>query len=104
VFELAPTAAGRWTEKVLYSFNGDTKDGVQPYAGLIFDPTGNLYGTTHAGGAHGYGTVFELMPKAGGGWREKVLHSFNYSVDGDTPYAGLIIDASATYLQPKGRG
>jgi uncharacterized repeat protein (TIGR03803 family) len=30
--------------------------------GLIFDSSGNLYGTTSRGGAHGYGTVFEVTP------------------------------------------
>jgi hypothetical protein len=40
------------------------------------------------------GTAFELIPKAGGGWREKVLHSFGEGEDGFQPYGGLIIDAS----------
>jgi uncharacterized repeat protein (TIGR03803 family) len=62
-------------EKVLHSFNG--KNGSTPYAGLIFDTAGNLYGTTFSGGAYGDGTVFELTPEAGGGWTETVLHSFN---------------------------
>ena len=93
VFELTPTAGGGWTEKVLHSFNGN--NGAYPWAGLIFDAAGNLYGTTSAGGAYlYYGTVFELTPKAGGGWTEKVLHSFNDTFDGIWPYAGLIFDAS----------
>jgi uncharacterized repeat protein (TIGR03803 family) len=33
-----------------------------PYAGLILDSTGNLYGTTGGGGAFGGGTVFEIEP------------------------------------------
>jgi hypothetical protein len=63
---------------------------------VIFDSAGNLYGTTQAGGAYGYyGIVFELMPKAGGGWKEKVLHSFNNNgTDGYSPYAGLTFDAA----------
>jgi hypothetical protein len=48
------------------------------------------------GGANNDGTVFELTPKAGRGWAEKVLHSFNYK-DGYAPGA-LIFDASARYL------
>ena len=43
---------------------------------LVFDSDGNLYGTTNAGGAYDDGTVFELTPKAGGGWIEEVLYSF----------------------------
>ena len=45
VFELTPGAGGGWTETVLHNF-GYGKDGAVPYAGLIFDAAGNLYGTT----------------------------------------------------------
>jgi uncharacterized repeat protein (TIGR03803 family) len=37
-------------------------DGDYPFAGVIFDAAGNLYGTTYLGGAHLDGTVFELTP------------------------------------------
>jgi uncharacterized repeat protein (TIGR03803 family) len=94
VFELTIKSGGDWTEKILYNFNG-SNEGLEPLAGLIFDAAGNLYGTTNAGGAYGFGTVFELTPKAGGGWTEKVLHSFNDSgKDGFYPWTGLIFDAA----------
>ena len=92
VFEITP-GNGTWTEKVLHSFRGNRKDGVEPWAGLIFDSDGNLYGTTTVGGAHNLGTVFEVTPGSSGTWTEKVLHSFN-GHDGEAPYAGLIFDAS----------
>jgi hypothetical protein len=66
VFRLTPGTNGEWTEKVLHSFN--TKDGDAPFAGLIFDSAGNLYGTTTSGGTGsgcnggGCGTVFEITP------------------------------------------
>jgi uncharacterized repeat protein (TIGR03803 family) len=60
VFQLQPGANGTWTEKVLHSFHGE--DGGLPYAGVIFDSAGNLYGTTNGGAAYGNGTVFEIMP------------------------------------------
>jgi uncharacterized repeat protein (TIGR03803 family) len=101
VFEVSPKAGGSWTEKVLYSFNPTRQDGYQPYATLIFDASGNLYGTTQYGGSGscddgqgvGCGVVFELTPKTGGGWAEKILHNFN-GKDGAYPVAGLIFDAS----------
>src|ERR1019366_44782 len=70
-------------------------DGMNPWAGLIFDAAGNLYGTTYGGGTYDKGTVFELTPTAGGGWTETVLHSFNQTgTDGTEPLAGLIFDAA----------
>ena len=76
VFELSPKEGGGWTGEVLHSF-GHGNDGAYPYAGLIFDADGNLFGTTFGGGIHETGTVFELTPNGGGSWTEKVLHSFN---------------------------
>ena len=76
-----PEADGSWTEKVLHKFNPDGKEGSQPFAGLIFDSAGNLYGTTAFGGAYDGFTVFELTPKEGGDWAEKVLHSFGRTPD-----------------------
>jgi len=97
VYELTPIAGGGWKEKVLYNFNDDGMDGVYPNAGLIFDASGNLYGTTAWGGAYGFndGTVFELTPTAGGDWTETVLHSFGKGKDGNTPDTSLIFDASS---------
>jgi uncharacterized repeat protein (TIGR03803 family) len=61
---------------------------------VIFDTTGNLYGTTYQGGAYNSsGTVFKLMP-GGGSWTETVVHSFGNGRDGSNPDAGLIMDAS----------
>ena len=100
VFELTPTAGGGWTKQVLHSFSPDCTDGYEPYAGLIFDTAGNLYGTTSAGGTYSCngsqgGTVFELTPTEGGGWTETVLHSFNSNgTDGIIPYASLVFDTA----------
>jgi uncharacterized repeat protein (TIGR03803 family) len=77
------------TETVLHSFSGGT-DGSYPYAGLVRDAAGNLYGTTNQGGASGYGTVF-MLDKAG---NETLLHTFTGTGgDGAYPYDDLLRDA-----------
>jgi uncharacterized repeat protein (TIGR03803 family) len=93
VFELSPTASG-WTETVLYSFCAVSgcADGGRP-TGLVFDSLGNLYGVTGGGGAHGYGTVYQLTPSSGGEWQETVLHTFS-GPDGASPNGTLIFDSS----------
>jgi uncharacterized repeat protein (TIGR03803 family) len=102
VFELAKATEG-WTEKVLYSFVKAT-NGRFPQANLIFDASGNLYGTTTEGGTENCcGTVFELKAQSGGGWVETVLHRFN-GTDGQGPYAGLIFDSSGNLYGTTNRG
>jgi hypothetical protein len=99
VFELSPASGGNWTETVLHSFGSGT-DGALPYAGLIFDAAGNLYGTTSDNlynGPYGYGlyssgTVYELSPQVGGAWAEKILH--RWYDEGQALYVGLVLDAA----------
>jgi len=94
VWELTSRMGGGSSEKTLYSFTG-AGDGAGPNmpSGLARDSSGNLYGTTQSGGAHGDGTVFELSPRAGGTWSLTVLHSFNGG-DGSGAQSGLIFDAA----------
>jgi uncharacterized repeat protein (TIGR03803 family) len=89
VFEFSPRQGGGWTEIFLNSFQNGP-DGRNPHSALVFDSLGNLYGTTWNGGIHGYGTVFEVLPRGGGGWRETILHSFGYGNDGYNPESTLI--------------
>jgi uncharacterized repeat protein (TIGR03803 family) len=88
VFELSPSQGG-WTETVLHQFT--ISDGQLPYAGVVFDQAGNLYGTTEYGGG-GIGTVFELSP-SGDGWTHQILHTFHGS-DGASPIGTLIFDTA----------
>ena len=93
VFQLAPSGNGNWTETVLHSF-GKNKDGMNPYAGVVFDAGRNLYSTTYSGGAHGLGIVFRLAPRKNGEWTETILHSFNRQKDASHPYGGLVLGAA----------
>jgi uncharacterized repeat protein (TIGR03803 family) len=61
VYTLTLGSDGQWTETILHSFTLGS-DGGPPYAGVIRDSSGNLYGTTVNGGAYGFGTVFEITP------------------------------------------
>ena len=88
VFKLTKKGT-QWTETVLYTFGTGT-DGAIPVAGVILRGT-SLYGTTSAGGAYGYGTIFQLT-RSGAAWTETIVHNFEDGDDGAVPYGGLIAD------------
>jgi uncharacterized repeat protein (TIGR03803 family) len=94
---LAALTAQAQTFKVLYAFTGGA-DGGSPYAGLVLDASGNLYGTTLGGGDAGCadgtcGVVFQLTPGSGS-WSETTLHTFTGGSDGGNPEDSLIFDAA----------
>ena len=93
VFDLAaPGGGGLWQENVLYRFS-DGNDGTSPRGSLIFDATGNLYGTALGGATH-RGVVFRLKPpKRGSSWPLSVLYNLAGSPDGDHPTATLRFDS-----------
>jgi uncharacterized repeat protein (TIGR03803 family) len=91
VFELTPRAVGEWDLKTIYSFRGQP-DGSFPYGALLFDRSGNIYGTTYYGGANGIGAVYKLSPRPVGEWREQVIHSFQQGTDGNSPISNLVSD------------
>jgi uncharacterized repeat protein (TIGR03803 family) len=85
IFRLAPDGK----ETVLYAFSGNS-DGAEPYGGVVADGSGNLYGTTIAGGgADGLGVVFKLSPRG----KETALHAFAGEPDGAWPEAGVVFGA-----------
>ena len=99
VFELKLSKTGTWGEKILHSFNNNGQDGTFPVCSLVFDASGNLYGTTETGGLYKGGTVFELLPQSNGTWKEKILYNFHARGTGDRgdasmPEAGVVMDAS----------
>ena len=84
VFEVA---AGTNTITTLATFDGT--NGSLPYAGLVADGDGNLYGTTIQGGTSDIGTVFKV---AVGTHELTTLYSFTGGMDGSLPIANLITD------------
>jgi uncharacterized repeat protein (TIGR03803 family) len=98
VFKLSPTSSGEWKETVLHAFIGGFKDGALPLAGVVFDSSGNLYGTTYNGGrgciGYGCGVVFEMKPTSGGKWKGVFLTTFTGGFEGGNPYSALILDSA----------
>jgi uncharacterized repeat protein (TIGR03803 family) len=75
---------------ILHTFGSGT-DGASPVGDLIGDSSGNLYGTTYAGGAHGYGSVYKINKGV-----LTILYSFNFGVgtDGARPMCNLVRDSA----------
>lgn len=86
VYELSPGSGGKWTERIIYSFNGTY--GQTPEGPVAMDAVGNLYGLTNSGGAHSEGTAIELTPNSSGTWTPLLLHSFGGQGDGGFPTGG----------------
>ena len=87
---------GQFTETVIYQFKGELLDGQFPAGSVVFDSSGNLYGTTSSGGDAGCGIVYELTPTTSGQWKETILHNFNTFTgnnDGCSPYSYLVFDS-----------
>lgn len=91
VYQLTPSGSG-WSITTLYAFQGGD-DGGTPYGGLIFDPSGNLYGTTgFFGGQGATGTIFELA-RSGGNWIFSLLYDFGPPCCGN-PVASMVMDSA----------
>jgi uncharacterized repeat protein (TIGR03803 family) len=87
------------SEATVHVFRGHPYDGAGPYAPVIRDGAGRLYGTTPYGGEYEQGTVYKIS-KSGD---ETILHSFEGGRDGTQPFGGLVEDAKGnlygtTYL------
>ena len=99
VFELP----AKGSLKTLHAFQGGG-DGAGPLGGVVFDGTGNLYGTTSFGGdcgvTGGCGTVFKVTPDGG----ESVIYTFQGGADGYTPEAGLTQAAAGDFFGTTSHG
>jgi len=91
VYELSPDGNGNWTETTIYGFDA-FEDGVIPFNDLVFDASGNLYGTTSNGGRVNSGIVYRLTPGTAG-WTETILYDFSANGDGMVP-SGVVLDSA----------
>ena len=73
------SVSGQVTE--LYSFQQGS-DGYNPVGRVAVDSSGNVYGTTTAGGSHGVGFIYKVPPAGLGDGSLTPLYSFNNSTDG----------------------
>jgi uncharacterized repeat protein (TIGR03803 family) len=89
VFKLTHNDSGNWSYNIVHAFRG--VDGALPGGSLVFDSSGNLYGTTAGGGAYYRGTVF-MLSQSGNHWKESILHSFGGMPDGERPQGALTFD------------
>jgi uncharacterized repeat protein (TIGR03803 family) len=93
VFKLS-LSGGRWKETSLYDFP-DCASGCLPAGTLVFDRSGNLYGTSSGGLAdcEGYtcGVVFKLTPEKSGKWKYTVVYKLHGTDGAFLPY-GVILD------------
>ena len=115
LYKLSPQTNGTWKYRLLYTFGGTSAPGgSQPFAGVILDAVGNIYGTTEYGGPQNYGTVFEFSPNSSGGYTEKILSDLGTGMDpngrplldksgnlfGTTTYGGNYNEGVAFELKP----
>jgi uncharacterized repeat protein (TIGR03803 family) len=85
-------SSGMWRDTLLRQFG--VSSGANPdYGDVVFDLTGNMYGTTRNGGSGLNGLVYELI-QGRVGWTETVLHNFSGTPDGATPLSGVIVDSA----------
>lgn len=100
VFKLV-RSGNTFNESILYSFTNDGINGYRTYAGVVFDTSGNLFGTNFYGPptgcpqfyAGGCGTVYQLTP-SGNTWTDNTLYAFQSGTDGRFPVAGVLFDTS----------
>jgi hypothetical protein len=112
VFKLSPPVQGQstWTLNTLWTFTGGA-DGSSPTGGVVFGPSGELYGFTYGGFTcpHGIcGGVYKLTPPSSGqtGWTETTLYSFRGRADGAQAgsYGPPVLDADGRIFGVTGSG
>jgi uncharacterized repeat protein (TIGR03803 family) len=83
-FELSPSGAGGWTDRLI-SPNIDNST-----SGLTMDASGNIFGLGLTGPT-GQRVAFELSPNGDGGWNSTVLYTFS-GPNGSSSWSNLVLD------------
>ena len=89
VYQLSQSS-GVWTQNIIHTFND--ADGSTPFAGLVRDAAGNLFGAAYGGGTSDWGTIYRLSQQPNGTWNFKLIYSFAGTADGGSPYSALTLD------------
>ena len=89
VYKLSPVGGG-WSEQILYTFECCRGGIFNPFAGVVLDGSGNIYGTTVHGFREIYGGIFELVPSGGGSYTKIDLGLFGSSGFGS--FGSLVMD------------
>jgi uncharacterized repeat protein (TIGR03803 family) len=103
-FQMTPNSNGTWKYHVLHRFAAFSYDGRYPYAGLVVDASGNVYGATYLGGSHGNGTIFKLTRSSSGQWTQTALYDFPNCADGCGPDTSLVFDKAGNLYGTGGGG
>ncbi len=126
IWKLTPVTGGEYTEKILHNFeSGPQTFGCCypirlphfPWAGIVLDSSGNIYGTTTYGGNSSYctekgksyyqgcGALFELasQPSKKAAYKFELLWVFNWA-NGANPVTSLILNGGNLYGTASGGG
>lgn len=93
IFKLTPSGTGTWTESVIYS-SPNYSD--VPGLNIVFDLSGNLYGTMPSSGT--CGAVYQLVPSSGGNWTQNIVFSFTDSATQGCYPESVVFDAATGNL------
>ncbi len=94
IFELTPAGSG-WNFTPIQSLAGSGISGT--FRNLMLSSSGTLYATTHCDGQDSAGTVYQLVPGAGGTWTYTLLYSFTGGTDGLYSFSNLVTFANRLY-------
>ena len=98
VYELSPEGSG-WTQDILYEFSRAPVDTSEPWGNVVFDSSGNLYGTTQLGPTgRQLGAVFELSPTESGSWTETIPFTAGVAAYGYLPHWVIMDPAGNLYV------